>query len=102
MINPEIVEREGEEVGEEGCLSFPGIFEFVARPRRIRFRYRNLDFGPVEEEAEGFYARAVCHETDHLDGIVFTERMSPLKRRLVIKRIEKLKKLGEWPAVAAS
>ncbi len=101
MINPTIVEESGREVGEEGCLSFPGIYEMVARPSRVRFTYRDLDFVEREQTAEGYFARAVRHETDHLDGIVFTERMSPLKRRLVLRRIEKMKKTGEWPADAA-
>ncbi|MDH3283500.1 MAG: peptide deformylase [Acidobacteriota bacterium] len=101
MINPVIVEQVGRQTGEEGCLSFPGIFEHVERPARIRVRYRDLDFEEVEEEIDEFYARVVCHETDHLDGIVFLKRMSPLKRRLTLKKIEKLKRQGEWPAAAA-
>jgi peptide deformylase len=97
MINPQILEESGKQVGEEGCLSFPGLFELVPRPEKIRFRYRDLDFNQVVDEADGFLARAVCHETDHLDGIVFLQRMSPLKRRFAIKRIERMKRLGEWP-----
>jgi len=98
FLNPRIVEEEGSQVGEEGCLSFPGIFEVITRPMRIRFTALDLDMNPVEEVAEGFYARAVCHEVDHLDGIVFLERMSPLKRRLALRKIEKLRRRGEWTA----
>ncbi len=96
FLNPRILEEEGTQVGEEGCLSFPGIFEVISRPQRVRFAALDLDLNPVEEVAEGFYARAVCHEIDHLDGIVFLERMSPLKRRLALRKIEKLRRRGEW------
>ncbi len=98
FVNPRIVEEEGSQAGEEGCLSFPGIFEVITRPMRVRFTAFDLDMNPVEEVAEGFYARAVCHEVDHLDGVVFLERMSPLKRRLALRKIEKLRRRGEWTA----
>ncbi len=98
FLNPRIVEEEGSQTGEEGCLSFPGIFEVITRPMRVRFTALDLDMNPVEEVAEGFYARAVCHEVDHLDGVVFLERMSPLKRRLALRKIEKLRRRGEWTA----
>ncbi|RMF71327.1 MAG: peptide deformylase [Acidobacteria bacterium] len=97
FVNPEIVEEHGRQSGEEGCLSFPGLFEVIERPERIVFRALDLDGNPIEQTAEGFFARAVCHEIDHLDGRVFLERMSPLKRRLVRRRIEKLRRSGEWP-----
>lgn len=97
FINPEILETSGSQTGEEGCLSFPGIFEVITRPERVRFRAMNLEGETVEEEAEGFFARAVLHEVDHLDGKVFLERMSPLKRSLVRRGIEKRRRRGEWP-----
>lgn len=97
FVNPEILETEGRQRGEEGCLSFPGIFEVVERPLKVRFKAQNLEGEPVEETAEGFYARAVLHEVDHLDGVVFVQRMSPLKRQLSLKKISRLKKRGEWP-----
>ena len=98
FLNPRIVEEEGSQVGEEGCLSFPGIFEVIRRPQRVRFTALDLDMNEVEEVAEGFYARAVCHEIDHLDGIVFLQRMSPLKLRLALRKIDKLRRRGEWSA----
>lgn len=97
FVNPELLEMTGSQSGDEGCLSFPGIFEVITRPERVRFRALNLDGEPVEETAEGFFARAVCHEVDHLDGRVFLERMSPLKRSLVLRKIDKLRRRGEWP-----
>ncbi|RMG42576.1 MAG: peptide deformylase [Acidobacteria bacterium] len=97
FVNPEILEAEGEQSGEEGCLSFPGLFEIVTRPAKIRYRACDLRGNPFEGEAEGFLARAICHEIDHLDGIVFLKRMSPLKRRLALKKIERLVRQGEWP-----
>ncbi len=103
FLNPKILETTGSQSGDEGCLSFPGIFESVTRPLRVRFSGFDLDMNPVEEVAEEFYARAVCHEVDHLDGITFLQRMSPLKRRLVARRIDKLRREGEWgqPEAAA-
>jgi len=97
LVNPEILSAEGRQTGEEGCLSFPGLYEIVARPERIRFRAQDATGRSFEAEAEGLLARAVCHEVDHLDGILFLRRMSPLKRRLALKRIERLKRQGEWP-----
>ncbi len=96
FLNPKILELTGSQTGDEGCLSFPGIYESITRPLRVRFAALDLDMNPVEEVAEEFYARAVCHEVDHLDGITFLQRMSPLKRRLVARKIDKLRREGEW------
>jgi peptide deformylase len=98
FVNPEIVHEEGSQVGDEGCLSFPGIVEVLERPMKVTLRATDLEGRPVEETAEGFYARAVCHEIDHLDGVVFLSRMSSLKRNLVKRRIRKLQEAGEWSA----
>jgi peptide deformylase len=97
FVNPEIVAESGRQSGEEGCLSFPGIVEVIARPMTVTIRATDLDGNPVEETGEGLYARALCHEVDHLDGVVFLARMSPLKRDLVKRRIRKLRKAGDWP-----
>lgn len=101
FVNPEVLETSGRQRGEEGCLSFPGLFEVIQRPERVRFRATTLDGEAVEEDVEGFFARAVLHEIDHLDGVVFLQRMSPLKRQLSLKKIARLKKRGEWPEEVA-
>lgn len=98
FVNPEIVATSGSQVGDEGCLSFPGIVEVLERPLNVTLRATDLEGRPVEETAEGFYARAICHEVDHLDGVVFLSRMSSLKRNLVKRRIRKLQEAGEWSA----
>ncbi len=96
LINPEIIEAEGSQKGEEGCLSFPDIITIVDRPYRVKIRCRNLAGDPVEVAAEGFLARAFCHELDHLDGTVFTERISALKRTMIQKKIQRRQKAGTW------
>ncbi|MBP7705659.1 MAG: peptide deformylase [Candidatus Aminicenantes bacterium] len=97
VVNPEIVAKEGESVCEEGCLSVPDIREKVARPYRVVVRGLDLEGQPIEIESEDILARAFCHEIDHLDGILFVEKLSPLKRALVRK---KLKKSAAAPARA--
>ena len=97
VVNPEIVAKEGESVCEEGCLSVPDIREKVARPYRVVVRGLDLEGRPVEVEGEDLLARAFCHEIDHLDGVLFVEKLSPLKRALVRK---KLKKSAAAPARA--
>ena len=75
MINPEIVETEGTQTGREGCLSVPGRQGVVTRPMKIRVRFQNRKGEWMEAEAEGFEARAVCHEVDHLDGKLYVDMM---------------------------
>ena len=75
LVNPEIIEREGEQEGGEGCLSLPGRQGIVTRPNHVKVQAQDRKGKPFEFEAEGFFARAVCHELDHLDGIVYTEIM---------------------------
>ncbi|MDR1745822.1 MAG: peptide deformylase [Tannerella sp.] len=83
MINPEIIERSEDIISlEEGCLSFPGIHEKVPRPRKIRVRYLDDSFTPHEETLEDFNARVVQHECDHLDGKVFIDKISPIRKQL--------------------
>lgn len=92
LVNPEVVESDGEETAEEGCLSFPQIYGPVTRPDWIRYRYQTLDGETVECEADGLHARVVQHEIDHVDGIVFTMRMSPADRLAVKKAVKALEK----------
>lgn len=89
MVNPEILEAEGEQVAEEGCLSVPGIYEKVLRPSRILVSGYDLDGKEIKMEARDLLARVFCHEIDHLDGKLFVDRLSPLKRRLVRNRLKK-------------
>lgn len=89
LINPEITERSGEQLCEEGCLSVPGIYEKVARAERIKTRALNLDGKPFELEAEGLLAVCIQHELDHLEGKVFVERLSALKQNRIKARLAK-------------
>jgi peptide deformylase len=89
LVNPEIVAKEGEAISEEGCLSVPEVREKVARPYRVTVRGLDLEGRPVEIEGEDLLARAFCHEIDHLDGILFVEKLSALKRALIKKRFKK-------------
>ena len=96
MINPEIVAQEGEQIGDEGCLSFPGIYTKVRREVRTVVRYTDV-FGNLQElDCADLSARCVLHETDHCDGIIFLDRMTSLKRELAKRKIKKLQKTGKW------
>ncbi len=96
LINPEIIHVEGEQNGDEGCLSFPGIYTKVKRELRAVVRYQDV-FGNVRElDGEDLTARCALHETDHCDGIVFLDRMTTLKRELAKRKIKKLQKTGKW------
>ena len=96
LINPEIITQEGEQVGDEGCLSFPGIYTTVRREVRTVVRYKDV-FGKEQElDCTDLSARCVLHETDHCDGIVFLDRMTVLKRELAKRRIKRLQKTGKW------
>jgi peptide deformylase len=96
FINPDIVRVEGEQTGDEGCLSFPGLFQTVRREMRVIIQAQNLEREMVEFDLEGLAARCVLHETDHCDGIVFLDRMTPLKRELAKRKIKRLQKTGKW------
>ena len=96
LVNPVITSRSGSEVGEEGCLSIPGIYEDVARSFQITVRALDDSGVPHELEAEGYAARAVQHEIDHLDGVLFIDRLSPLKRQFLRRSLEALAR-GELP-----
>ncbi len=97
MINPEVVSVEGKQDGDEGCLSFPGIFFNVERNLRAIVRAHGIDGKEFELDGNELTARCMLHETDHCDGIVFIDKMTPLKREIVKRRIKKLQKAGEWP-----
>jgi peptide deformylase len=96
LINPEIVFREGKQYEEEGCLSLPEIREKVSRAARVRVKAQNVKGEWFEMEGEELLARAFQHEIDHLDGILFFRRVSALKRDLILRRIRKMQKAGEW------
>lgn len=79
MINPEILEVSGCQIGDEGCLSIPGRFEEVERPNYVKVKFQNIDMEEVIMEGEELFARAVLHENDHLNGILFTDRLKEEK-----------------------
>jgi peptide deformylase len=89
FINPEILWREGEHEGEEGCLSVPGVYETVRRSERVRVRALNLDGQPFELDADGLLAICLQHEIDHLDGKVFVEYLSRLKLGRIKAKLSK-------------
>jgi peptide deformylase len=89
-INPEIVYREGSVTEEEGCLSVPEYYARVPRSAQVRVRYLDLEGHTVEREAEGLLAIAFQHEIDHLDGILFIDHLSPLKKNIFRKKYKKL------------
>ena len=96
LVNPEILEEEGDQKGEEGCLSIPGFTALVERPQRILISGQDLRGEPVELEAEDLVARALCHEVDHLDGILYLDRISFFKRDLIKRKIRKMIRSGDW------
>jgi len=96
LINPEIVDRNGRQVEEEGCLSLPEIREKVARAEWVKVKAQDVTGKWVEVEGEELLARALQHEIDHLDGVLFIDHLSRLKRDLVLRKIKKLQKNGEW------
>lgn len=96
LINPEIVHKEGKQTGEEGCLSIPGIRADVTRALRCRVRAQDLEGNWFEAEGEELLARAMQHEIDHLNGVLFIQHLSALKRDVLKRKIRKLQKDGEW------
>jgi peptide deformylase len=89
-INPEIIEREGEVNEEEGCLSVPGYYARVPRSARVKVRYLDVEGQPVEQQAEGLLAIAFQHEIDHLDGVLFVDYLSPLKKNFFRKKYQRM------------
>ena len=96
IINPEVLFKEGKQVGEEGCLSIPGFREPVARSNKVIVRAQNIQGESVELNGEELLARAFLHEIDHLNGILFLNHLSVLKRDIIRRKIKKLQKAGEW------
>ena len=96
LINPEILTAEGKQVGEEGCLSIPGFREDVKRAQKVTVRARDVKGDTFEIEGEDLLARAILHENDHLDGILFLRHISSLKREMIKRKIRKLRDKGEW------
>lgn len=92
LINAEILEKDGAQVYQEGCLSFPGIYADVTRALQVKVKARDVDGKEFIYEAEGPLAVAVQHEMDHLAGKVFVDHLSPLKRSMLLKRLEKHRK----------
>ncbi|HZK61979.1 MAG TPA: peptide deformylase [Anaerovoracaceae bacterium] len=94
FINPVIIDSSSEkEIYKEGCLSFPGIYEDVSRPEKILIKYQNTSFNIIEEELDGIKARIFQHEFDHLEGILFIDKISLIKRKLLTGKLNKIKKL---------
>ena len=96
LINPEIVHKEGKQTGEEGCLSIPGFREQVKRHKRVTVRAHNVKGEVIEVSGEDLMARAMQHEIDHLNGVLFLAHLSPLKREVIRRKIRKLQQAGEW------
>ena len=94
LINPKLVSCEGEQIGEEGCLSFPELYGDVKRYARVEVEATDINGQTFKTSGEGFYARALQHEIDHLDGKLFINRISPLKRHLMRSALKRIKKEG--------
>lgn len=90
LINPEIVHRQGQETDVEGCLSLPGLTDKVDRPTFVRLKAFDLDGNPFEMEADDWLARAICHEVDHLDGVLFVDHLRGLRRERARRQLKKL------------
>jgi len=90
-VDPEVAERSGgEESAEEGCLSIPGVYEQVRRPRQVLVRAHDLDGAPFEVRVDGIVARILQHEIDHLNGVLFVDRVGPMRRALLKRRLREL------------
>ena len=96
MINPQFIEREGMQLEEEGCLSIPGFTATVARPSRVIVEGLNRHGEKYRLEGTGLMARALQHEVDHLNQCLFVDRLRGISRDLILRKIKKLKKAGQW------
>lgn len=95
MVNPEIAAREGSSTEEEGCLSIPELTDKVDRPQRIEVKARDLAGAPFALGAEGWLARAICHEVDHLDGVLFVDHLRGLRRERARRALKRLSRAAE-------
>jgi len=96
FVNPEFVTRDGMQLEEEGCLSVPGFTATVARPARVTIKGLNRDGAEFVVEGTGLLARAFQHEMDHLDGTLFIDRLRGIQRDVIVRKIRKLKRTGDW------
>jgi len=96
LINPEIIDKQGSQTSEEGCLSIPTFREPVTRAQKVTIRAHKADGEMYEMTGEDLLARAFLHETDHLNGTLYISHISPLKRDLIRRKIRKLQKANEW------
>ena len=96
LINPEFVEREGMQLEDEGCLSVPGFNATVPRPSRVVVRTFDRDGRSRTLEGTGLLARALQHEVDHLDGVLFLDRLRGIRRDIIVRKIHKLQRGGKW------
>jgi peptide deformylase len=94
FVNPEILSKnDALEPYEEGCLSVPEVYDTVERPTKVRLRYLDYHGNPVEEDAEGMFAVCIQHEMDHLEGVLFVDHLSALKRRMILRKVQKAQRL---------
>lgn len=100
IANPEIVSSRGEARLEEGCLSFPGLYTTIQRPTTLHIRAQDESGRWCELDTEGLLAQAICHEVDHLNGVLLIHHLRGMKRRLFLRRVAKMRKLGVWAATA--
>lgn len=96
LINPQVIHKEGKQTGEEGCLSIPGFREPVTRAKKTIVRAQNAKGESFELPGEALLARAMLHEIDHLNGILFLSHLSSLKRDLIKRKIKKMQRTGDW------
>jgi peptide deformylase len=96
LVNPEFVLKEGEQSHEEGCLSVPGYGGTPVRPARVVVKGLDLEGNEKVYEGRELLARAFCHEIDHIDGLLFVDRLTPLKRDLLRRKLKKRAKAGDW------
>jgi peptide deformylase len=100
FINPELMEKEGSETCEEGCLSVPGVYAEVQRAQKVRVKAQNPDGSFFEDDLDGMHAVCLQHEIDHLKGVLFVDYLSPLKRQLVKRKLGKQKRKAAQKAAA--